>query len=81
MRVFRKRNASTVSAWIVEVDYGDGWIPYGPPLEKRSAEVFAHDLKQLGRLARIAPVEPVLAEVVSPRARDAADLPATAVAT
>lgn len=58
MRAFRKRNADRPTEWRVEVDYGDGWIDYGPPLHKRAAEVFAADLTRCGHPARIAPADP-----------------------
>ena len=40
--------------WQVEVDYGDGWVPYGPPYpEKIAAEAFARELSRHGHGARV----------------------------
>jgi len=58
MRAFRKRNAHGAD-WHVEVDYGDGWIPYSPPLHRRAADVFARDVRRCGLTARVAPATAV----------------------
>ncbi|HZU20502.1 MAG TPA: hypothetical protein VE982_04725 [Gaiellaceae bacterium] len=48
-----------VEEWIVEVDYGSGWIPYGPPIrDKLMAATFARDLRSHGHAARVAPAPP-----------------------
>lgn len=58
MQVFRKRNGPEAVNWHVEVDYGDGWIAYGPPLaDRRSAEIFAFDLTRCGHGTRVAPAK------------------------
>jgi hypothetical protein len=58
VRAFRRRNTRPAGSWLVEVDYGDGWIPYGPPLQKRAAQLFAYELGRLGQTARVTPAEP-----------------------
>lgn len=54
MRIFRRDNGRrAATAWIVEVDYGVGFVPYSGTLDRRSAEIFARDLRRVGRTARL----------------------------
>jgi hypothetical protein len=42
---------------VIEVDYGRGWIPYGPPYPVREpAEGFARELRTHGHEVRVVPV-------------------------
>ena len=69
MRIFRRDNASRrTTAWVVEVDYGDGFVPYSGSLDEQSADVFVRDLRRVGHKARVTPErEAVHGEAVDQR--------------
>jgi hypothetical protein len=55
--VFGRRTPA--GEWVVEVDYGSGWLVYGPPIRDRlMAATFARDLMAHGHAARVAPAAP-----------------------
>ena len=54
MRFRRPATPPQEGPWFIEVDFGDGWAVYGPALPtKAAAEVFAYDLRAIGRTVRI----------------------------
>ena len=38
---------------MVEVDYGNGFVPYSGSLDEQSADVFVRDLRRVGHKARV----------------------------
>jgi hypothetical protein len=74
MRLFRK-SKEPPTAWVVEVDYGDGFVPYSGSLDERSADIFVRDLRRTGRKARVVAERdagPLHAVGREPRSRHAA---------
>ena len=63
--------------WFIEVDFGDGWAVYSPTLPtKAAAEVFAYDLRAIGRTVRITEGElPPDSTAAAPKARRKARKP------
>jgi hypothetical protein len=57
VKLFRARKDEPPRApWVIEVDYGAGWIVYGPPYpERESAESLARELRTHGHAARVRP--------------------------
>jgi len=54
MGIFRRGNGRRgVTTWIVEVDYGAGFVPYSGSLDNRSAKIFVRDLRRVGHTARV----------------------------
>jgi hypothetical protein len=59
--------------WFIEVDFGDGWAVYSPTLPTRAAaEVFAYDLRAIGRTEGELPPDSTAA---APKARRKARKP------
>jgi hypothetical protein len=59
MGLFRRDPPAAGTLWFAEIDYGSGWLPYGPPLPHReAAEALARDLQRHGRAARVRQAEP-----------------------
>ena len=54
MRIFRRGNDPRRTTWMVEVDYGNGFVPYSGSLDEQSADVFVRDLRRVGHKARVA---------------------------
>ena len=53
MRIFRRGNDPRRTTWVVEVDYGNGFVPYSGSLDAQSADVFVRDLRRVGHRARV----------------------------
>lgn len=53
-----RRRRLAAAAWQVEVDYGSGWVAYGPQYEDRyAAQLLARELGRHGHDVRLAPVD------------------------
>ncbi|HEY0414830.1 MAG TPA: hypothetical protein VGC78_00470 [Gaiellaceae bacterium] len=69
MRIFKRQDDVRQTSWAVDVDYGEGWFRYGPPLPaKEAAEALARDLHRHGHEVRVVAADDVPVRMRTPAA-------------